>query len=146
MSRYIGVAKAARLIGVSRSAMQKLIRSGQLHTFEGRVDVQELKERYPAMALTTSAELERVNIIKDSAFGDRVSKLVAPETDRLQTQLRRLQVDYNVERGKARAYQALVKELLEKLSELQQTDNEEQRNVVAAINVWLLERFNNANS
>ncbi|WP_455212524.1 helix-turn-helix domain-containing protein, partial [Kaarinaea lacus] len=41
----MGVAKAAKLLGVSRDNLQQLIRRGDLQTFEGQVDLEALKKR-----------------------------------------------------------------------------------------------------
>ena len=59
MTRYMGVAKAAKLLGVSRENLQRLIRRGDLQTFEGQVDLEVLKKRFPALALDDSSAVER---------------------------------------------------------------------------------------
>ena len=90
MSQRLGVARAARLLGVSRVTLQQLIRNGELSTFEGQVDLDELTERFPGLAFNQSPMLERASIIKESAFGERVKQRVAPNTDTLQQQIKQL--------------------------------------------------------
>jgi len=141
MTQYLGVAKAARLLGISRVKLQVLIRSGDLVTFEGKVDAAELYKRFPGLALNDSEIVERANIIKDSAYGDRIQGRAVPSTDVLQTQIKCLNVDLNVERAKARHYHDIVQDLLHKLTELQQVDNEQQRLIIKELNIWLLARF-----
>jgi len=52
-----------------------------------------------------------------------------------------LSVDLNVERTRARDYQAIIEDLLEKLSEMQELSTESQRRIIHELNIWLLARF-----
>lgn len=141
MSRRLGVAKAARLLGVSRVTLQQLIRRGELSTFEGEVDLDELCKRFPGLAFNQSPMLERASIIKDSAFGERVKQRVAPSSDTLQQQIRQLNVELNIERSKARKYQALIVDLLQQMSEMRQRDKLDDKARLEQLNLWLLEQF-----
>ena len=141
MAKYVNVAKAARILGVSRARMQELIKSGELETFEGQVDVEHLRSNFPGLAFNESPVIERTQIIKDTAYGERLQKFMSPPADVLQSKIRRLSVDLNVERTKARDYQDVIEGLLEKLSEMQQYSDEGQRRLIHEINIWLLARF-----
>ena len=141
MAKFVNVAKAARILGVSRARMQELIRTGELETFEGQVDVGQLRSKFPGLAFNESPIVERAKIIKDSAYGDRLQKLISPPADVLQAKIRRLSVDLNVERTKARDYQDIIEGLLDKLTEMQQYSDESQRRIIQEINLWLLARF-----
>ena len=142
MTRFVGVAKAAKTLGVSRTDLQQLIRRGDLHTFEGKVDMEELRECYPGLALEQSAIMERTRIIKESAFGERLQRLLGPEQDleMLKTQLRQLKVQLNVERTKARDYQSLIEQFLEHLAQVQQNDATHNE-LIRQLNLWLIQRF-----
>jgi len=141
MAKYVNVAKAARILGVSRARMQELIRTGELEAFEGQVDVEQLRSKFPGLAFNESPIVERAQIIKDAAYGERLQKFMNPPADVLQAKLRRLSVDLNVERTKARDYQDVIESLLEKLTEMQQCSDEGQRRIIHEINLWLLARF-----
>ena len=141
MAKYVSVARAAQLLGVSRASMQQLIRNGELTTFEGKVELEQLRKSFPALAFNESPVVERIRIIKDSAYGERLQKLVDPPADILQAKIRRLSVDLNVERSKARDYQDIINGLMEKLSDMQQIGNDSQRQIVYELNLWLLARF-----
>ena len=121
--------------------MQQLIRRGELSTFEGEVDLDELCKRFPGLAFNQSPMLERASIIKDSAFGERVKQRVAPSSDTLQQQIRQLNVELNIERSKARKYQALIVDLLQKMSEMRQRDKLDDKARLEQLNLWLLEQF-----
>jgi CDP-4-dehydro-6-deoxyglucose reductase len=141
MAKFVSVAKAAQILGVSRARMQELIRTGELLTFEGQVEVEMLRKNFPALAFNQSPVVERAKIIKDSAYGERLQKLVSPPVDVLQAKIRRLSVDLNVERTKARDYQDIIEALMNKLSDLQQSGDDSQRQLIHELNIWLLARF-----
>jgi len=142
MAKYVSVAKAAHILGISRAQMQELIRTGQLETFEGNVELEMLEKNFPALAFNNQSPMvERTTIIKESAYGERLQKLINPPSDVLKAKIRRLSVDLNVERTRARDYQDIIEALLVKLSELQQNADRSQRDLIHELNLWLLARF-----
>lgn len=144
MAKYVGVAKAARILGVSRARLQELIRNGELETFEGQVEIEQLRKSFPALAFNDPDIEERTRIIKESAYGNRLQQLITPSAEVLQAKIKRLSVDLNVERTKARDYQDIIEGLLEKLSEMQQDADPKQRELIYELNIWLLARFDSS--
>jgi len=96
MGQQVGVAKAAHMLGVSRHDLQRLIHDGDLRTFEGQVDMDELRQRYPALALKDDPVMERIDLIRGTAFGRRVRETLMPDTDSLQIQLRNTHLPTNI--------------------------------------------------
>lgn len=141
MAEYVSVAKAAQILGLRRARLQELIRNGDLVTFEGRVEVAQLRKKFPALAFNEPEIQERTRIIKESAYGERIQKLVNPPAEVLQAKIKRLAVDLNVERTKARDYQDVIESLLAKLSEMQRAADPRQREIIYELNIWLLARF-----
>lgn len=141
MANYVSVARAAQILGVSRTRLQKLIRSGDLETFEGRVEVEQLRKNFPSIAFHEPEIEERTRIIKESAYGNRIQQLVNPPSDVLKAKIKRLTVDLNVERTKARDYNDIIEGMMEKLSELQKDADPNQRELIYELNIWLLARF-----
>lgn len=144
MAKYVGVAKAAKILGMSRARLQELIRNGDLETFEGRVEIEQLRKNFPAMAFSEPDINERTQIIKEGAYGNRLQQLVKPSAEVLEAKVRRLSVDLNVERTKARDYQDIIEGLLDKLSELQRDSDSKQRELIYELNIWLLARFDSS--
>ncbi|HEY9149689.1 MAG TPA: 2Fe-2S iron-sulfur cluster-binding protein [Gammaproteobacteria bacterium] len=68
MARYITLSKAARLVGVKRGTLQKRIRAGELSTFEGELDVEELLRAYPGTQMEDNTMIERVERFMEEAF------------------------------------------------------------------------------
>ncbi len=140
MANTVGVAKVSKLLGISRNKLQNMIRRGELHTFEGLMDFDELKRCFPVLAMNKSAMLERTQIIRESAYAKRIQQYILPQ-DTLQGQIKRLKVDLSVQKTKAVNYQKLFNDLLTTLGELQQTQDESSKKIVAQLNLWLLSRI-----
>ncbi len=68
MSQLLTLSRAARLVGVTRGALQKKVKDGELPTFEGMVAPDELLRVYPHAHFEDNTHLERLMQIKDSAF------------------------------------------------------------------------------
>ena len=87
MNRLLTVSRAARLVGVSRGTLQKQIQDGELQSFEGMVDVDELNTAYPQAQLEDNTMLEKIEEIIDNALkrarGDKLRKLLAPDLSTL---------------------------------------------------------------
>jgi len=87
MTRLLTVSRAARLAGVSRATMQRKIQDGELRSFEGMVDVEDLNDAYPQVQLEDNTILEKIEAIIDNALkrarGDKLRKLLAPDLSTL---------------------------------------------------------------
>lgn len=141
MGHKVAVAMAVRLLGIKRSDLQRLIHDGELLAPDGMVDMDQLRQFYPRLALRDSPVLERVQLIKSTAYSRRVRSTVAPERDMLEIQLRRRTAELAVERAMAKKYRGLLEELSQKLDAMQDCDDDIRRQVVAEINRWLLMRL-----
>lgn len=144
MTRYVGVAKAAKMLGVSRTALQKLIRSGELTTFEGQVDLENLRQRFPALAVNESAVLERTQIIRDNAYAKRLEQALRPDKDSLMSQIRRLKVEISVYKNKEKSYRLLFEDLLKQIDELQHKEQHAHQQLLDELNHWLVDRIGSA--
>ncbi len=141
MGQQVGVARAASTLGISRHELQRLIHDGDLNTFEGQVDLDELRHRFPALALLDDPIVERIDLIRGTAFARRVSQTVAPDTDALETQLRKRTTELNVAEEKMKHFRGCIEELAQLLGDLNRDASPEQKQVLGVINSWLLDRL-----
>ncbi len=141
MGRQVGVAKAASTLGISRHELQRLIHDGDLHTFEGQVDMDELRQRFPTLALRDDPVKERVDLIRGTAFSRRVTQTVVPDTDSLERQLRRRTADLNVAEEKMKHFRGCIEELAQILGDLNRDATPDQKQVISVINSWLLDKL-----
>ncbi|SCZ57879.1 hypothetical protein [Thiohalomonas denitrificans] len=142
MGHLVHVAKAARLLNVNRGKLQDLIRSGELQTFGGKLDLEELEARFPELAIDRSPIIERLELIRASAFSRRVTETVAPERDQLTSQLKKCNTARSVAEGRADKYEKLLKDVAQHLSELQNSKDAGKCEMAADLSRWLLARMN----
>ncbi|NOR51414.1 MAG: hypothetical protein GQ470_02235 [Gammaproteobacteria bacterium] len=141
MAQLIAIAKAARQLGISRHDLQKLVLNGDLQSFNGSVDFDELCNRFPLLRIEDSLANERVKLIKATAFGRRVGQAIAPERDELEIRLHKKETDLAINRAQAQRYQKLFKELLAHLGALQSDSTIEQKELICELNLWILDRM-----
>jgi len=72
MSHFLPLSRVTKLVGISRHALQEMIRGGGLDTFDGMVELNELLRAFPEAKWDDDAEFRRVTEIKEKAFGKRV--------------------------------------------------------------------------
>lgn len=141
MGQQVGISRAAHLLGIDRHDLQQMVRSGELHTFEGEVDMDELRQHYPAMALDDNLMVERVNLIRGAAFGRRVSETVMPDTDELHIKLHKRDVALGVAQAQLKKYRGCIEELAHLMADLNREATSEQKEMIGVINSWLLDKL-----
>ena len=87
MPHKLPLFRAARLVGVSRSTLQKKIRQEYVNTFEGEIGVADLLKLYPKADLNKDSEYERVQHIKETAFAKRVLERILPDAETLASRI-----------------------------------------------------------
>lgn len=87
MTQWLTLSRAARLIGVSRGALQRQVREGLLPSNEGLVSIEGLLRLYPEFSVENSGAFERVARIRNEAFGRRVQERVLPSQEVLAQRL-----------------------------------------------------------
>jgi hypothetical protein len=141
MGQQLGISRAAHLLGIDRQDLQQLVRNGELHAFEGEIDMDELRQRYPAMALDENLMVERVALIRGASFGRRVSETVMPDTDELHIKLHKRDVALGVAQAQLKKYRGCIQELAQLMAELNHQAGPEQKAMIDVINSWLLDKL-----
>ena len=111
MSQWVTVWRAAHLVGVPRSVLQKRVRDGELQTADGLVSTEALARLYPLAHFEDTGLLERVARIKDEAFGRRVRERLLPSQEVLAQRLFRQSQELADLRRHLQRYHELVIEL-----------------------------------
>jgi CDP-4-dehydro-6-deoxyglucose reductase len=120
MGNMLSLVRAARLVGVNRSALQKKIQSGELPSFDGMVDSDDLLRCYPDAQLENTAELMRVNQIKERAFGKRVFERALPDAEVLAARVTELGKTLARNQAQVESLHGLLGRMYDKLDELRQ--------------------------
>lgn len=87
MAQQLNLARAAQLVGVARSTLQRMIGAGELASFDGLIAVDELRRAFPAAALDDAGAYEKVARIGAEAFGRRVRERMLPSQEVLAQRL-----------------------------------------------------------
>jgi CDP-4-dehydro-6-deoxyglucose reductase len=127
MPRLLTVSRAARLVGVSRGTLQQQIQDGELPSFEGMVDIDDLTRAYPQMELEDNAMLEKIEDIIDNALkrarGEKLRKLISPDLSTLAARVASL----SKELARIKQHNQFLTEVLsntqQSLQELEQSPN-----------------------
>jgi len=136
-AQLLTLTRAARLVGVSRGALQKKIKNGDLQTFEGMVKPEDLLHAYPDTQLEDNAGLERFTHIKDEAFANRVRERLLPEPEVLAERLAGLGRELAQTRALMERYKTITDWLYDKFSEYEKSGEREVKNIMGPLKLWL---------
>lgn len=123
MGKTISVSRAARLVGVKRGTLQQKIRSGELKTFEGQVDLGDLLQAYPNAEIEDSSMLERVEqIIERAPFMQLETRSPPVDNAALSSRILSLSRELHQARHRSQRQAALLDDLEQRLGEVPGTD------------------------
>jgi CDP-4-dehydro-6-deoxyglucose reductase len=139
MSQLLSLSRAARLVGTTRGVLQRMIRDGELSTFEGQVTPQELLRAFPQARLEDDSALERLERLKEAAFASRLRERILPDPEVLAERLADLGRELADTRANLDRYRKLVESLDERLDQVA-GNNASARE----LRVWLLRELSGA--
>jgi CDP-4-dehydro-6-deoxyglucose reductase len=117
VAHRLSLSRAAHLVGVHRSALQKMISEGTLAAAEGMISTEELLRAFPRADLKASGTVEWVNRIKEEAFGRRVRESMLAPQEVLAQRLFAQGLELAELRRTVQRYHALLEELDQALRE-----------------------------
>lgn len=137
MTRWLTLSRAAHLSGMTRGALQKKVRDGELASYDGLVSTEALGRAFPGAELEQHFEdagaFERVERIKMEAFGRRVRERVLPSQELLTQRLFAQGQELAELRRHLARYHQLVTGVQEQLAALLQQDSHPALAQVAAL-------------
>ncbi|MBI5330124.1 MAG: 2Fe-2S iron-sulfur cluster binding domain-containing protein [Betaproteobacteria bacterium] len=137
MSHYLPLSRVARLVGQSRSALQRLIHDGQLATFDGMVDMNELLRVFPDVQWEEDGEFRRVEEIKANAFRKRVLDRVLPDKEVLAERLYEVGKEFAAAKALLLHYDEVFRFLADKLEDVAESGGATTQEAVAGVKHWL---------
>jgi CDP-4-dehydro-6-deoxyglucose reductase len=121
VTHWLSLARAAQLVGVHRSTLQRMVRDGGLASVEGRLSTEELLRAFPGAVPEDTAGLERVTRIKEESFGRRVRERLLPSQEILAQRLFAQSQELADTRRHLQRYHALLDAVLARLGDLAAT-------------------------
>ena len=139
MSHLLPLSRVTKLVGISRHALQEMIRSGALDTFDGMVDLNELLRAFPDIRWEDDAEYRRVTEIKEKAFGKRVFERALPDKEVLSARLIELGNEYAAAKALLMHYSQTLSWLDEKIDEIEEEgQSRETRNALHRLRAFIV--------
>ncbi len=140
MERRLNASKAAKLAGISRRAIQKDIKAGNLDVFEGEVTVKSLMMRYPFMQMDNMKEIKRVARIQQRA-ASKVSTDFLPADQVVVDQINRIQTKLDDANMKIADYEELIFEMKDRLVAMKENCDRQQKQTLAAFINWMMVQY-----
>ncbi|MEW5891822.1 MAG: 2Fe-2S iron-sulfur cluster-binding protein [Pseudomonadota bacterium] len=142
MAHYLPLSRVARLVGVTRSALQKMIQQGELATFDGMVELDELLRVFPDIQWQDEGELEHVNAIKERAFAKRILERTLPDKEVLAERLYQLGKELGSAKSLLLHYDQVFDWLCQQMSEVAKDMGREPAAAVLALKHQLRQQLN----
>lgn len=136
-THLFSLSRAARLIGVNRSELQKKVQQGKLHAFDGMVSIDELLHTYPKAQLEDDTEYKRVMQIKEKAFGKRVFERAMPDVETLATRVTELSKELTLSQTQVEQFKILMDRLGSKLGEMDQHADADTKEALGTLKSWV---------
>jgi len=138
MSHLLPLSRVTKLVGISRHALQEMIRGGTLDTFDGMVELNELLRAFPDAKWEDDAELRRVTEIKEKAFGKRVFERAMPDKEVLSARLLELGNEYAATKALLMHYSQVLSWLDEKIDEMEEDQSSETRHALHSLRSFVV--------
>jgi CDP-4-dehydro-6-deoxyglucose reductase len=138
MSHFLPLSRVTKLVGISRHALQEMIRGGALDTFDGMVELNELLRAFPDAKWEDDAELRRVTEIKEKAFGKRVFERAMPDKEVLSARLIELGNEYAATKALLMHYSQVLSWLDEKIDEIEEDQSKETRHALHRLRAFIV--------
>jgi len=142
MSHLLPLSRVSKLIGISRHALQEMIRGGSLDTFDGMIELEEMLRAFPDAKWENDAEFRRVTEIKEKAFGKRVFERAMPDKEVLAARLAELGKEYAASQAMLMHYSQVMSWLDEKIDELAEDQSTETIHALHTLRAFLLRNLN----
>ena len=138
MAHLLPLSRVTRLAGISRHALQEMIRNGALDTFDGMVELNELLRAFPDVLWEDDAEYRRITEIKEKAFGKRVFERALPDKEVLAARLFELGNEYASTKALLMHYSNVLSWLDEKIDDLEEGRSEETRHALHTLRAFIV--------
>jgi len=138
MSHLLPLSRVAKLIGISRHALQEMIRDGALDTFDGMVELDEMLRAFPESKWDDDAEFRRITEIKEKAFGKRVFERALPDKEVLAARLFELGNEYAATKALLMHYSQVLSWLDEKIDEIEEDQSAETRHALHTVRAFIV--------
>ena len=141
MEKFLSISRAAKLVGISRGALQKKIHDNELTSFEGQVSIDDIERIFPDAELEDNHLLEDLERIIESSLkkarGEKLAKLLMPDVHTLSSRLSNINAELVKIKKENQGYKNIFNQLQQKLELESSTDNEKLKSYLKSFENWL---------
>ncbi|MFN3593939.1 MAG: 2Fe-2S iron-sulfur cluster-binding protein [Thiobacillaceae bacterium] len=137
MAHTFSLSRVARLVGVSRSTLQRMVKEGTLQSQNGQVEMDELLRVFPDVKWEDDGEYARVEEIKKKAFAKRIFERALPDREVLADRLFDLSTEYAAAKSLLTHYEQLFDWTLKKLDDVAESGGPATLQAVSSLKQWL---------
>jgi CDP-4-dehydro-6-deoxyglucose reductase len=143
MSHLLPLSRVARLVGQTRLALQAMVKRGELATFDGQVELDELLRVFPDVRWQDDGEYEHVEEIKRKAFGKRIMERALPDKEVLAERLYEMGKEFAATKSLSRHYGQVFTLLTQRMDEIAETDPSA-ADALLSLKIWLRQELDEA--
>ncbi len=137
MAQLIPISRAARLVGLKRGTLQRKIRDGELSTFEGMIDLNELLRCFPYAQVEDNTMVERMeSIIERASNRARSRPAVLPDNETLAARLAAVSRRLAAAETELDRYRSLARSIQQKLVEIERSPRADTDPALAEFRNW----------
>lgn len=142
MPDSLPISRAARAAGVSRKRLQQKITDGELTSFEGMVMMDELFAVFPPARFKESAQIARMQQIKESAVNKSMPDDSPSEFTILRRRVDMLEKSLQESHDRIENYQHMIVGLVDKIEDIQAHCDNKQKMVLETLLGWIAHNNN----
>ena len=148
MPRLVSLSRAAKLVGLSRGALQKRVHDLELESFEGQVNLDDIEKLFPDAELEDNHIIEDLEKIIEQALkrthGAKLAKLLAPDPHTLAARLQSITKEHARSKSQVNEFTQLFTELQSQISNLAETSSKP--HLFEDLNNWISDSINKIQS
>ncbi len=138
MDRTISLSRAARLVGTTRTEIQKKIQDGELMTFEGELRLSELLRVYPNTELEDNTMIEKVERLMKEAITKVPHDDGLPSAYTLHTRLKVITDELAQANADLYRYRTIIDQMHARMTEAESSGES-----ISAVHTWFQRALNN---
>lgn len=129
MPRLVSLSRAAKLVGLSRGALQKHIHDRELESFEGQVNLDDIERLFPDANIEDNHIIEDLEKIVEQALkrahGAKLAQLLAPDSYTLAARLKSITKEHAHTKRQVQELVELLSQAQLQITELSKFSNKE---------------------
>lgn len=127
MPRLVSLSRAAKLVGLSRGALQKKIHDLELESFEGQVSLDDIERIFPDVEIEDNHIIEDLEKIVEQALkkahGAKIAKLLSPDSYTLAARLQSITKEHAHAKKQVSELTQILSTLQSKITDLSTTSD-----------------------